>query len=136
MVDPRRPQIHARGVAPMLEGLGQGIAFRNGRLELPTNFVRIPTAGLPRLEESRSQALAALMGSKKAEVLLRIIDTGGMSDRTLAATLGVSDASASRHAAILRSAGLIETRRTGKSVHHFATAVGYLLAGGEGASEA
>lgn len=179
VVDPRRPQIHAavsaraaswtrtaatRGVAPMLAGLGQGIVFRNGRLELPTNFeadfdladrsliiqpvalsdgvtlaepaadhftVRVPTAGLPRPEESRSEALAALMGSKKAEVLLSIIDTGGMSGRRLAAALGVSDASASRHAAILRSAGLIETRRTGKSVHHVATAVGYLLAGGE-----
>jgi DNA-binding transcriptional ArsR family regulator len=179
VVDPRRPQIHAavsaqaalwtrtvatRGVAPMLEGLGRGIVFRNGRLDLPTTYeadldlddrslvvqpvalndrvtlaepaadhiaVRIPTAGLPRLRESRSEALAALMGSKKAEVLLAIIETGGMSGRRLAATLGVSDGSASRHAAILRSAGLVETRRVGKSVHHVATAVGYLLAGGE-----
>ncbi|MFJ8297128.1 ArsR family transcriptional regulator [Streptomyces sp. NPDC094447] len=45
----------------------------------------------------------------------------------LARRTGVSNATASAHAAALRGAGLITTTRTGRSVHHERTPLGALL---------
>jgi hypothetical protein len=47
----------------------------------------------------------------------------------LARRTGVSLASASQHAAVLRSAGLVATRRTGPAVLHTGTPLGKHLAG-------
>ncbi|MET9951342.1 ArsR family transcriptional regulator [Streptomyces sp. NPDC006339] len=48
---------------------------------------------------------------------------------TLARALGVSNATASAHAAALRAAGLLTTTRTGRSVTHERTALGALMTG-------
>ncbi|MFF5715681.1 winged helix-turn-helix domain-containing protein [Streptomyces buecherae] len=45
----------------------------------------------------------------------------------LARRLGLSDATASEHAAALRGAGLITTARAGRAVRHLRTALGDLL---------
>ncbi|MER5780525.1 helix-turn-helix domain-containing protein [Streptomyces mobaraensis] len=69
--------------------------------------------------------LEALMGRTRARVLAAAA-TGG-STAELARSAGVSPASASEHATVLRTAGLITTRRTGPSVRHALTPLGRAL---------
>ena len=47
----------------------------------------------------------------------------------LADTVGISQASASEHAKVLRDANLIETRREGRSVRHSLTPLGRTMLG-------
>lgn len=75
--------------------------------------------------------LAALMGGTRGEVLRRL----GEADRTtseLARGLGISVASASQHASVLRRSGLTVSRRAGNAVVHHITPLGAaVLRGGE-----
>ncbi|TVL88773.1 winged helix-turn-helix domain-containing protein [Streptomyces sp. SAJ15] len=71
------------------------------------------------------EALAAVLGRTRLDILLLLAD--GHTTSTLARRLGVSNATASAHAAALRGAGLITTVRTGRSVRHERTALGSLL---------
>jgi DNA-binding transcriptional ArsR family regulator len=96
--------------------------------------VRVPIECLPQRWTLGHSALSSLLGTAKAEVLQTIVGTGGLTGRELAAALGVSDATASRHASVLRRAGLIQTRRAGQAVLHLATPLGYQLVGGTGRS--
>ena len=62
--------------------------------------------------------LAALLGRTRATVLLTLAGHGGCSTTELAHRTGISLASASQHASVLRAAGLIATtRRDGHAVH-------------------
>jgi DNA-binding transcriptional ArsR family regulator len=66
--------------------------------------------------------LAAVLGTTRARVLRTLV-----SERTtteLARGLHISSASASTHAAALRGAGMVTTRRDGKSVRHALTELG------------
>ena len=63
-----------------------------------------------------SQPLAALLGRTRAAVLEAVSD--GCTTTELAQRVGVSAATASQHASILRAAGLINTRRIGAAVLH------------------
>ncbi|MET7703237.1 winged helix-turn-helix domain-containing protein [Streptomyces sp. NPDC005485] len=94
--------------------------------------VRLPTGAPPRTEPGHLAALRSLLGAGRAETLKAIVTSGGATGRQLASLLGVSDAAASRHAAVLRRAGLIRTLRTGQAVKHVATPLGYRLAQPEG----
>ena len=67
----------------------------------------------------------ALLGRSRAAVLEAVAD--GCTTTELARRAGVSLASASQHAAVLRDSGLLVTRRTGKSVHHSLTVLGAAL---------
>lgn len=66
--------------------------------------------------------LAALLGHSRAAVLEVIAD--GVTTGQLARRAGLSPASASEHAGVLRRAGLVATRRSGRSSHHTLTALG------------
>ncbi|WUH92433.1 winged helix-turn-helix domain-containing protein [Streptomyces sp. NBC_00433] len=66
--------------------------------------------------------LAALLGHSRAAVLEVIAD--GVTTGQLARRVGLSPASASEHASVLRRAGLVATRRSGRSSHHTLTALG------------
>lgn len=69
--------------------------------------------------------LAGILGATRARVLLLLGEehtTSGVARR-----LGVSVAAASTHAAALRGAGLIVSRRDGRAVRHHRTALGTLL---------
>ncbi|KKZ73215.1 helix-turn-helix domain-containing protein [Streptomyces showdoensis] len=84
--------------------------------------------GLPPVPEGEAgpdDALAPVLGRTRAE-LLRLL-SGPHSTTELARALRVSNATASAHAAALRGAGLLATRRTGRSVTHERTALGTLL---------
>lgn len=90
--------------------------------------VRIPAGPPPRVERDQRAVLQTLLGAGRAEALEAIVRSGGVSGRQLASLLGVSDAAASRHAAVLRRAGLIRSLRMGQAVKHVATPLGYHLA--------
>ncbi|MEU1964296.1 transcriptional regulator [Micromonospora sediminicola] len=66
--------------------------------------------------------LADLLGRTRAAVLAATADAPGTSQ--LARRVGVSAATASEHAATLRAAGLITTRRDGAAVRHCLTPLG------------
>ncbi|MEH6378118.1 winged helix-turn-helix domain-containing protein [Streptomyces sp. KLMMK] len=72
-------------------------------------------------------ALAGVLGRTRTGILLALArehTTSGLARR-----VGVSNATASAHAAALRDAGLITTVRDGRAVLHRRTALGTLLAG-------
>jgi len=66
--------------------------------------------------------LAVILGATRARVLCALISEH--STTSLAAALGLSPGSASMHAAALRGAGLVETRRDGRAVRHTLTDLG------------
>lgn len=74
------------------------------------------------------EALATVLGRTRLEAL-RLL-AGPHTTTSLARALRVSNATASSHAAALRSAGMATTTRTGRSVTHQRTALGTLVAGG------
>lgn len=74
---------------------------------------------------STNDALAGVLGRTRFEALLLLAQEHTTS--RLARRLGVSNATASAHAAALRGAGLITTVRAGRAVLHQRTALGSLL---------
>ncbi|WP_371498674.1 ArsR family transcriptional regulator [Kitasatospora sp. NBC_00374] len=72
-------------------------------------------------------ALGVLLGRTRAAVLEALADTGGCSTGELARATGTAAATASQHAAVLRAAGLVLTRRSGSSVLHTLTPLGRSL---------
>lgn len=91
-----------------------------------------PVGGAALLRDARLEApnaaLAALLGPTRAAVLTAVARTPAITTGRLAADLGLAGSSASRHASILREAGLITTFRNGMSVHHHPTRLGAELA--------
>jgi DNA-binding transcriptional ArsR family regulator len=74
-----------------------------------------------------NDSLATLIGSTRAAVLRALAEPCGTAG--LAATTGISVASASEHAKALRDADLIQTRREGRSVRHSLTPLGRTMLG-------
>jgi DNA-binding transcriptional ArsR family regulator len=75
--------------------------------------------------ERHGRALVALLGRTRAAVLDAVGD--GCTTTELARRVGISVPSASQHAAVLRNADLLVTRRVGKSVQHSLTVLGAAL---------
>ena len=76
----------------------------------------------PAETRSHGDPLSAVLGTTRARVLRALADEHTTSG--LAGELGISLTSASTHAAILRDAGLVTTRREGQSVRHTLTPLG------------
>ncbi|MEV2223638.1 winged helix-turn-helix domain-containing protein [Nocardia vinacea] len=76
-----------------------------------------------------NEALTALLGRTRAAALQEIAE--GCTTTELARRLGISPATASEHASILREAGLIESRRHRNSMRHQATTLGIALLDGD-----
>ncbi|MBO1329919.1 helix-turn-helix domain-containing protein [Streptomyces sp. VRA16 Mangrove soil] len=83
-----------------------------------------PTATPP---DDPAEALAAVLGRTRLDALRLLAEPH--TTTSLARALRVSNATASAHAAALRSAGMATTTRTGRSVTHLRTALGALVAG-------
>ena len=83
---------------------------------------------LASLDVRRRTALASLIGQTRAAMLESIGDGGTTTD--LARRVGVSPASASEHAAIMRAAQLIRSRREGNRMVHELTSLGLSLLSG------
>lgn len=94
--------------------------------EQPTLYYEVApgTGGHPLLTPPGGplDGLAALLGHSRAAVLEVIAD--GVTTGQLAHRVGLSPASASEHATVLRRAGLVATRRSGRSSRHTLTALG------------
>jgi DNA-binding transcriptional ArsR family regulator len=76
----------------------------------------------PTATRSDRDPLAAVVGTTRARVLRALAEEHTTSG--LARVLGISLASASTHAAVLRDAGLVTSRRQGQSVRHTLTSLG------------
>ncbi len=76
---------------------------------------------------SAGDSLAALLGPTRAAVLRALCEPRGTAD--LAGAVGISPASASEHAKVLRDANLIGTFREGRAVRHSLTALGRAVLG-------
>jgi DNA-binding transcriptional ArsR family regulator len=74
-----------------------------------------------------ADSLAALLGPTRAGVLRALAEPRGTTE--LAGVVGISPASASEHAKVLRDANLIETSRQGRAVRHSLTALGRTILG-------
>ncbi|WP_137989413.1 ArsR/SmtB family transcription factor [Streptomyces vilmorinianum] len=93
-------------------------------LVYPTSHCEVPSVREP----GGSSSLAKLVGNTRSAVLHAIGDGGTTSE--LARRAGVSLASASQHAGVLREAGLVATLRHGNAVLHTLTPLGAALLGG------
>ena len=91
--------------------------------ERPTLYYEVTRGPLPRGRVTGPHdGLAALLGHSRAAVLQVIaegVSTGGLARRT-----GLSPASASEHASVLRGAGLVRTERRGRDGRHSLTPLG------------
>ncbi|WP_432035467.1 ArsR/SmtB family transcription factor [Streptomyces cucumeris] len=76
------------------------------------------------------RSLGKLVGQTRSAVLLEV--GGGCTTSELARRVGVSLASASQHASVLREAGLVHTLRQGSAVLHTLTPLGAALLRGGG----
>ncbi|MET7463119.1 helix-turn-helix domain-containing protein [Nonomuraea sp. NPDC005501] len=93
--------------------------------------VQPPVGWLPRVradDAPEHEPVVALLGRTRAYVLEQVARP--MTTTELAQRLGISLAMASRHAAVLRNAGLVDSRRDGNTVFHHITALGRALLNG------
>lgn len=74
---------------------------------------------------SSRKSLGDLLGRTRAMVLTTV--AGGRSTTEVARAAGISPGSVSQHTAVLRTAGLITTHRTGPAVQHSLTPLGLSL---------
>ncbi|MFF0742866.1 helix-turn-helix domain-containing protein [Streptomyces sp. NPDC004111] len=101
-----------------------------GLPERPVSLAFPAGRGLPLLPDGGAQGtadepLAGVLGRTRL-ALLRSLDQAHTTTG-LARRIGVSNATASAHAAALRAAGLVTTARTGRSVEHHRTPLADLL---------
>jgi DNA-binding transcriptional ArsR family regulator len=85
-------------------------------------IVRYPARGLAALWETRGpapDALAALLGRTRAALLELLAEPATTAD--LSARLAVTAGGVSQHLGVLRAAGLVATRRDGRTVLHLRT---------------
>lgn len=96
----------------------------------PVLIYPVPTSveTLAGIDGERRNALASLIGCTRAAMLEAIGDGGSTTE--LARRIGVSPASTSEHAAIMRSAQLISSRRDGNRMVHELTSLGLSLLNG------
>jgi DNA-binding transcriptional ArsR family regulator len=93
--------------------------------ELPPVLV-YPAAGTPLAESPEvSPRLVALLGRTRAECLVALASTRTTSE--LAAQVGTSIGTASKHATVLREAGLVTSARHRGAVRHYLTDLGSAL---------
>ncbi|MFC9222132.1 ArsR/SmtB family transcription factor [Streptomyces hygroscopicus] len=79
----------------------------------------------PAVAPGSARTLGKLVGQTRSAVLLEV--GGGCTTSELARRVGVSLASASQHASVLREAGLVHTLRQGSAVLHTLTPLGAAL---------
>jgi DNA-binding transcriptional ArsR family regulator len=90
----------------------------------PTLVYPLPQLDLG-LPDAGDDRLAAVLGSTRARVLSTL--TSEHTTTELAHAIDISPASASMHAAALRDAGLVTTRRAGRAVRHIVTDLGQTM---------
>ncbi|WP_211346998.1 ArsR/SmtB family transcription factor [Saccharothrix australiensis] len=133
---PRDADVHLRGrglvITPTLFSTGQvellqcpGDAGEPPVLAVPAVDADAAGIGLWEDDESGERSLGELLGRTRAAALA--VTAEGCGTTELARRLAISPAAASRHATVLRNAGLITTSREGKAVRHTITPLGAAL---------
>jgi DNA-binding transcriptional ArsR family regulator len=120
------PSVFCRPLpTPMLD-------YSEGEDESPELWLFVPAEApaSPMGQDADGRALATLLGRTRAAVL-RAVAAGPVTTGGLARRAGVSISVASQQATVLRDAGLITTRRTGKAVLHTTTTTGDALLSGD-----
>jgi DNA-binding transcriptional ArsR family regulator len=107
---------------PPLFGIGDGDRVKNALI-----YGAQPNGQPYGSDQAAGDNLATLIGPTRAAVLRALAEPRGTAG--LADAVGISQASASEHAKVLRDAYLIETRREGRSVRHSLTPLGRTLLG-------
>ena len=107
---------------PPVFGIGDGNRFAHTML-----YPAQPNGQPSDPDKAGTDNLAALLGPTRAAVLRALAEPRGTAE--LACQVGISPASASEHAKVLRDANLIETRRQGRSVRHSLTPLGRTIVG-------
>ncbi|KQX52711.1 MULTISPECIES: helix-turn-helix domain-containing protein [unclassified Streptomyces] len=125
---PREVRLDGRGLVLLPTFHWRGGPLVQDLPDRPVVLTYPAGGGLPPVPGTAApaEALAAVLGRTRTELLYALEE--GRTTTALARRLGVSNATASAHAAALRAAGLITTTRTGRSVQHERTALGGLLA--------
>ncbi|MFJ4785672.1 ArsR/SmtB family transcription factor [Streptomyces sp. NPDC088794] len=121
--------LHLRGrgirIVPTYFSWGTPVALADADLppvlSYPLNHPTVPEEALP----AERVPLAALLGGTRARVLRCVAD--GLTTGELAQVVGVSLSAASRHASVLRDAGLTTSRQIGPAVLHTLTPLGAAL---------
>ncbi|MFD3503244.1 ArsR/SmtB family transcription factor [Streptomyces sp. NPDC058676] len=121
--------LHLRGrglrIVPTYFSWGTPVALANAELPPVLSYpLNRPTAP----EDSHhgeGASLGALLGATRARVLRCVAD--GLTTGELAHAVGVSLSAASRHASVLRDAGLTTSRQIGPAVLHTLTPLGAAL---------
>ncbi|NJP99476.1 winged helix-turn-helix transcriptional regulator [Streptomyces sp. PLAI1-29] len=103
-------------------------------LVYPVDHAREGTGPVPARSQAGTGSLGRLVGQTRSAVLRTI--EGGCTTGELARRVGVSPASASQHAGVLRDAGLVVTLRHGSAVLHTLTPLGAALLHGGTATAA
>ncbi|MFE9046469.1 ArsR/SmtB family transcription factor [Streptomyces sp. NPDC012421] len=133
---PRDADIYLQGrgliVAPTVFSSQQAEVLQNLLDQEQPPVLALPTVGEKTdgsahwfAKEAAERSLDDLMGRTRAAVLAAAAE--GCSTTELARLLGISPATASQHATVLRRAALITTRRDGKAVLHTTTHLGAAL---------
>ena len=107
---------------PPMFGIGDGTRQRHTLV-----YAAQPNGQLSDPHQADADHLAALLGPTRAAVLRALAEPHGTAE--LAYAVGISPASASEHAKVLRDANLIETCRQGRSVRHSLTPLGRTMVG-------
>ena len=107
---------------PPVFAIGNGGHVKNAMI-----YAAQPQAEPSGLDQAGTDHLAALLGPTRAAVLRALAVP--CSTAELAEAVGISPASASEHAKVLRDANLIDTRRQGRSVRHSLTSLGRAMVG-------
>ena len=107
---------------PPMFGLGDGVRQRHSLV-----YAARPNGQRSDPDRAGIDHLAALLGPTRAAVLRALAEPHGTAQ--LAYKVGISSASASEHAKVLRHANLIETQRQGRSVRHSLTPLGRTMVG-------
>lgn len=122
----REIQLRGRGLTLIPSYLGRGNPVALVDPALPP----VLTYPIPRRTTSNAQAgnaLEALLGRTRAEILNRISHTPGCSTSELARDAGISVSTASEHAHVLRQANLIASVRQANLMLHHPTELGTAL---------
>ncbi|MFL6119262.1 ArsR/SmtB family transcription factor [Actinophytocola sp.] len=127
----RELRLEGRGLllAPSFFCWGTPTTFLDDAFE-PTLVYPIRRDAAWQVTETIRGPLTALLGSTRTRVLEAIRDSP-CNTKDLATRIGASQPTASRQVSVLRSAGLVSSRRTGQSVLHALTAQGRALLAGD-----
>lgn len=130
----RELHLNGRGLLlqPSFFCRGTPVVYRDTELP-PVLVYPVAHACEPAFGERRGPSLGKLVGHTRSAVLQAIRNGGTTSE--LARRAGVSLASASQHAAVLREAGLVVTLRNGNAVLHTLTPLGAALLRGGAVAE-